>query len=75
MDVLGDLGGLTECFMLVFGFFLKPVSEHSFTLQATKRLFVAKTNTADLLLPHNVKEERIKMSSHLRKLEEENSKK
>ena len=54
LDVLGDLGGLTECFMLVIGFFVNPISEHSFILQATKRLFVAKTNDPDLLMQHNV---------------------
>lgn len=43
IDLLGDLGGVTEVIMLVFGFFLFPVSEQSFIVQATKRLFMAKT--------------------------------
>lgn len=57
LDLLGDLGGLTECFMLVFGFFLFPISEHSFLLQATKKLFFAKTDDDQLLLKPNFYEE------------------
>jgi len=43
LDLLGDFGGVTEVIMLCFGFFLFPVSEHSFFLKATKRLFFART--------------------------------
>lgn len=42
-DILGDLGGVTEVIMLLFGFFLYPISEHSFSLQALKRLYKART--------------------------------
>lgn len=49
LDLLGDLGGLTECFMISFGFFLLPIAEHDFIVQATKRLFIAKTKEEDLL--------------------------
>ena len=34
LDLLGDLGGVTEVVMLLFGFFLFPLTEHSFTLVA-----------------------------------------
>lgn len=53
LDLLGDLGGLTECFMITFGFFLLPISEHDFVVQATKRLFIAKTTDDDLLMEPN----------------------
>lgn len=43
LDVLGDLGGVTEVIMLLFGFFLYPISEHSFILQALRRLYKART--------------------------------
>ena len=33
-DLLGDLGGVTEIVMLMFGLFLLPLSQHSFTLEA-----------------------------------------
>lgn len=43
LDLLGDLGGVTEVVMLVFGFILFPISEHSFTLKAAKKMFKART--------------------------------
>lgn len=48
IDLLGDLGGVTEVIMLVFGFFLFPVSEHTFMLQAIKRFYLAKTDSTEL---------------------------
>jgi len=55
LGVLGDLGGVTEVIMLFFGFFLQPISEHSFLLQAIKKLFLARTNDDDLFLDKNTK--------------------
>ena len=46
--MLGDLGGVTEILMLVFGFFLFPISEHSFNIQAGKKLYIANTKEDDL---------------------------
>jgi hypothetical protein len=34
-DLLGDLGGVTEVIMIVFGFVLFSISEHSFYLTAS----------------------------------------
>lgn len=48
LDVLGDLGGVTEVIMLLFGFFLFPISEHSFILQALRRLYKARTTDDSL---------------------------
>jgi hypothetical protein len=42
-DLLGDLGGVTEVIMIVFGFFLFSISEHSFYLTAFSELFYART--------------------------------
>ena len=42
-DLLGDLGGVTEIIMLVFGLFLYPISEHSFILEAANKLYFART--------------------------------
>ena len=46
--MLGDLGGVTEVIMITFGFLLFPISEHSFIVDATKKLYLAKTVNNDL---------------------------
>ena len=51
LDLLGDLGGVKEVIMIVFGFFLFPISEHSFINQATKRQFLVKTEDTELFAP------------------------
>ena len=43
LDLLGDLGGVTEVIMIVFGFFIFPISEHSFIMKATQKFFLART--------------------------------
>lgn len=48
IDLLGDLGGVIEIVMLFFGFFLYPISEHSFNLEAIKKLFFASTSDETL---------------------------
>jgi hypothetical protein len=65
LGVLGDLGGVTEVIMLIFGFFLYPVSEHSFMLQAIKKLYLARTGDSGLFLE--------KSTSLSKKLERKNS--
>jgi hypothetical protein len=47
-DLLGKLGGITNVMMILFGFFLFPISEHSFVLKAAKKLFIARTKKKDL---------------------------
>jgi hypothetical protein len=47
-DLLGKLGGITNVMMLLFGFFLFTVSEHSFILKASKKLFIARTKDKNL---------------------------
>jgi len=42
-DLLGKLGGVTNVMMLLFGFMLFPISEHSYTLKVAKKLFIART--------------------------------
>lgn len=43
-DLLGDLGGVRELFIISFGIFLLPISEHSFVMKAAKYLFFARTS-------------------------------
>ena len=59
LDLLGDLGGLTEVFLLVVGYFINPIAEHNFTLKAARRLFIAKTKKDDLFLKPDPKEDEI----------------
>lgn len=49
-DLLGELGGVMEVLVLFFGFFLFPISEHSFYLNAIKKLFFAKTKDDDIFV-------------------------
>jgi hypothetical protein len=47
---LGKLGGITNVLMLLFGFFLFEISEHSFVLKAAKKLFIARTRDPKLFI-------------------------
>ena len=47
-DLLGDLGGVTEAIVLIFAFIFIPISEHQFTIEASKMLFLARTKTTCL---------------------------
>ena len=48
LDLLGDLGGVTEVIMIIFGCILFPISEHEFNLQSAKRLFLAHTQDEEI---------------------------
>ena len=48
LDLLGDLGGVTEVIMAVLGIFLFPISEHSFIIKAAKIVFLAKTKDENM---------------------------
>jgi len=50
LDLLGDLGGVTEVIMLLFGFFLFPIAEHSFILRAIRKLYLVRTKEGGLFL-------------------------
>jgi len=44
MGFIGDIGGVTEIVMLMFGFFVLPFSEFSFNLKAMKKLFLVRSS-------------------------------
>ena len=46
--MLGDLGGVLEVIMVCTGALLFPISEHHYTLQAAKRIFMARTKDPNL---------------------------
>ena len=48
IDLLGDLGGVLEVIMVLTGAILMPIAEHHFTLQAAKRIFMARTKDSKL---------------------------
>jgi len=47
-DLLGKLGGITNVMMLLFGFVLYSISEHSYVLKASKKLFIARTRNPNM---------------------------
>jgi hypothetical protein len=49
-DLLGKLGGITNVMMILFGFIMFPISEHSFVLKAAKKLFIARTRDEDMFV-------------------------
>ena len=51
LDLIGDLGGVLEVFSLIFGLFVAPIAEHSFTMRAMRKLFLAKTKDRGLFRP------------------------
>lgn len=53
LDVMGDIGGILEISMLLFGFFIFPISEHSFFLTAARLQFFARTKNTSLFIQPN----------------------
>ena len=47
---MGDIGGILEFVLIVFGFFLYPISEHSFFLNATRQMFFVRTKEKSLFV-------------------------
>ena len=45
---MGDLGGVKEVIMMFFGFWLYPMSEHSFNLKAIKKIYYGKSQNVKL---------------------------
>jgi hypothetical protein len=48
LDLLGKLGGITKVCMMLFGFFVYPISEHSYVIKAAKKLFIARTRDGSI---------------------------
>ena len=49
LDLIGDLGGVLEVIIFVFGVFLFPISEFSFVMKALEKLYLARTSHSTLL--------------------------
>lgn len=65
LGILGDLGGIVEVIMIIFGFFLFPISEHSFYLKAGRLLFFARTKEQDVFLKNGESDEEDKLEKYL----------
>lgn len=48
IDVIGDIGGIFEFTMVLFGFFMFPISNFSFVLQASRSMYFARTKDNSL---------------------------
>lgn len=44
MKMIGDVGGVTESVLLLFGFMIYPISNFSFNIVAMKRWFLVRTS-------------------------------
>lgn len=53
MDVLGDIAGLFELFVTIFGIIFLSISKHSMTLNTIKKLFMVKTADKQLFNQKN----------------------
>ena len=51
IDLVGELGGVIEIFIITFSVFLGPISYFSFILKATKALFLARTDDHQMFKP------------------------
>jgi hypothetical protein len=63
LDLIGDLGGVVEVFLVIFGVFLYPISKMAFILKAAKMLFHARTSDQTMFKkkgPKNFKNKEIK---------------
>jgi hypothetical protein len=49
LGFLGQIGGVLEIFLFIFGLLLSPLSEQSYTLKIMKNLFYARTSEDKLL--------------------------
>jgi hypothetical protein len=45
---MGDLGGVMEVMIIVFGFFMQPVSENNFIIAAISKIYMARTSDNNL---------------------------
>jgi hypothetical protein len=49
LNLIAELGGITRIIMMLFGFFLNKMSEHSFILTAARHMYTAKVEDENLL--------------------------
>jgi len=57
LDVMGDIGGVFEITMIVFGVVFIPIAEHSFIMTAARQMFFARTKCSHLFNTDSKNEE------------------
>ena len=55
LDLLGDIGGISEILALFIGIFVFPISEISYNLSALNKLYLVNTKSPGILEVKNVK--------------------
>ena len=51
LSLIGDIGGVLEMVMLLFIFFMTPISEYSFNMKAIQNLYLARSKVSSLFMP------------------------
>ena len=50
IDALGDIGGIIEIILIVFGTIFLPIARHSFYLRASRFMFFARSKDSSLFI-------------------------
>lgn len=50
LDLFGDFGGIIEVILIIAAFFINPISEQSFVMEAAKNLFYARSTDKKLMM-------------------------
>ena len=53
--MIGNLGGVIEVFVIIFGIVIFPLSEHKFTMKAIQLLFFARTKDSNFFMKKEYK--------------------
>ena len=67
LDLIGDLGGITELTLLIFGSVFLPISKHSFYLNVIKTLYLASTVESSIFSDSKKDEKKKTLPSSLSK--------
>ena len=49
VSLIGDLGGVLEIMVTLFGVFILPISNHSFVMKAFEKLYLVRTEDKGLV--------------------------
>ena len=48
ITLVGDLGGVIDVFIFIFGILVNPINFHSFSIKSLKKLYIARTIDKDI---------------------------
>lgn len=58
IDALGDIGGIFQIVLIVFGCIFLPISRHSFYLRASRFMFFARSRDTNMFVKGNENEQK-----------------